>query len=82
MRTAKAGHASRRAARQFPSQIRESTINRPGLALSGSSIYFAEKRVQVLARAENTLSCKPVVEPVGKTLSRFVRTSEKNSLHC
>jgi HPr kinase/phosphorylase len=38
----------------FHRKIREPTINRPGLALSGFFIYFAEKRVQVLGAAENT----------------------------
>src|SRR6059036_1688151 len=36
----------------FHRKIREPTINRPGLALSGFYIYFAEKRVQVLGSAE------------------------------
>jgi len=38
----------------FHRKIREPTINRPGLALSGFYIYFAEKRVQVLGAAENS----------------------------
>src|SRR5467141_2610946 len=38
----------------FHREIREPTINRPGLALSGFYSYFAEKRVQVLGAAENT----------------------------
>src|SRR5690349_21152566 len=38
----------------FRRKIREPTINRPGLALSGFFKYFAEKRVQVLGAAENT----------------------------
>src|SRR5437764_5139423 len=38
----------------FNRKIREPTINRPGLALSGFFSYFAEKRVQVLGAAENT----------------------------
>src|SRR3954471_23294869 len=38
----------------FHRKIREPTINRPGLALSGFFKYFAEKRVQVLGAAENT----------------------------
>ena len=38
----------------FNRKIREPTINRPGLALSGFYSYFAEKRVQVLGAAENT----------------------------
>src|SRR6476646_4424919 len=36
----------------FHRRIREPTINRPGLALSGFYTYFAEKRVQVLGAAE------------------------------
>ncbi len=38
----------------FHRKIREPTINRPGLALSGFYSYFAEKRVQVLGAAECT----------------------------
>src|SRR5919202_5974112 len=38
----------------FHRKIREPTIIRPGLALSGFFSYFAEKRVQVLGAAENT----------------------------
>jgi HPr kinase/phosphorylase len=38
----------------FSRKIREPTINRPGLALSGFYKYFAEKRVQVLGAAEYT----------------------------
>src|SRR6267143_3411453 len=38
----------------FHRKIREPTINRPGLALSGFFSYFAQKRVQVLGAAENT----------------------------
>src|SRR6266513_2990627 len=37
----------------FHRKIREPTINRPGLALSGFYTYFAEKRVQVLGAAEH-----------------------------
>ncbi len=36
----------------FSRKIREPTINRPGLALSGFFIYFAGKRIQVLGNAE------------------------------
>ena len=36
----------------FDRRIREPTINRPGLALSGFYSYFAEKRIQVLGSAE------------------------------
>ncbi len=38
----------------FERRIREPTINRPGLALSGFYTYFAEKRVQVLGAAEQS----------------------------
>src|SRR6516162_113130 len=38
----------------FHRKIREPTINRPGLALSGFYTYFADKRVQVLGAAENS----------------------------
>src|SRR3954471_19010488 len=38
----------------FERRIREPTINRPGLALSGFYNYFAEKRVQVLGAAEQS----------------------------
>src|SRR5215471_12029152 len=38
----------------FHRKIREPTINRPGLALSGFYTYFAEKRVQVLGDAEHS----------------------------
>ncbi len=38
----------------FTKRIREPTINRPGLALSGFYTYFAEKRVQVLGAAEQS----------------------------
>jgi HPr kinase/phosphorylase len=38
----------------FNRKIREPTINRPGLALSGFYTYFAEKRVQVLGAAEQS----------------------------
>src|SRR5882724_4522476 len=38
----------------FDRKIREPTINRPGLALSGFYNYFAEKRVQVLGAAEQS----------------------------
>src|SRR5207244_403266 len=36
----------------FERIIREPTINRPGLALSGFYSYFAHKRIQVLGSAE------------------------------
>ncbi len=36
----------------FDRRIREPTINRPGLALSGFFSYFADRRIQVLGSAE------------------------------
>jgi HPr kinase/phosphorylase len=36
----------------FERRIREPTVNRPGLALTGFYAYFAEKRIQVLGAAE------------------------------
>jgi HPr kinase/phosphorylase len=38
----------------FQRKIREPTINRPGLALSGFYTYFADKRMQVLGAAEQS----------------------------
>src|SRR5437899_11925790 len=38
----------------FHRKIREPTINRPGLALSGFYTYFAEKRVPGLGAAEHS----------------------------
>ncbi len=38
----------------FQRKIREPTINRPGLALSGFYKYFAEKRMQVFGSAEQS----------------------------
>jgi HPr kinase/phosphorylase len=38
----------------FHRKIREPTINRPGLALSGFYSYFAAKRIQVLGAAEQS----------------------------
>src|ERR1700682_896703 len=38
----------------FHRKIREPTINRPGLALSGLYTYFAEKRVHVLGAAQHS----------------------------
>ena len=38
----------------FHRKIREPTINRPGLALSGFYTYFADKRMQVLGAAEQS----------------------------
>src|SRR5437763_7510659 len=55
----------------FYRKIREPTINRPGLALSGFFSYFAEKRVQVLGAAENTYL---------KSLSRGLRVKRFRAL--
>ena len=56
----------------FHRKIREPTINRPGLALSGFYTYFAEKRMQVLGAAEQSYlkSLSPQVrrQPVPCTL--------------
>ncbi|HWO36622.1 MAG TPA: hypothetical protein VNO32_48185, partial [Candidatus Acidoferrum sp.] len=38
----------------FDRKVREPTINRPGLALSGFFVYFAGKRIQVLGNAESS----------------------------
>ena len=44
-------------------EIREPTLNRPGLALSGFYSYFAEKRIQVFGAAEvSYLSSLPLIE--------------------
>src|SRR5438067_13300397 len=57
----------------FHRKIREPTINRPGLALSGFYIYFAEKRSQVLGAAEHAyLNSLPLKTPV----QRFERLCE------
>ncbi len=54
----------------FERKIREPTINRPGLALSGFYAYFAEKRMQVLGSAElSYLKSLPIAE-----LSERIRT--------
>ena len=55
----------------FNRKIREPTINRPGLALSGFYNYFAEKRVQVLGAAEQSYL---------KSLSPRVRTQRFRAL--
>src|SRR5471030_2818773 len=47
----------------FDRRIREPTINRPGLALSGFFNYFAEKRLQVFGSAElSYLKSRPETE--------------------
>src|SRR5436305_2377731 len=60
----------------FHRKIKEPTINRPGLALSGFYAYFAEKRIQVLGAAElsylKSLSAAAVRERVRALCSRHV----------
>ncbi|MDB6156088.1 MAG: hprK [Chthoniobacteraceae bacterium] len=49
----------------FERRIREPTINRPGLALSGFYSYFAEKRIQILGSAElSYLKSLPATEVI------------------
>lgn len=55
----------------FHRKIREPTINRPGLALSGFYNYFAEKRVQVFGAAEHSYI---------KSLSRKLRVKRFRAL--
>jgi len=55
----------------FHRKIREPTINRPGLALSGFYSYFAGKRVQVLGAAEHSYL---------KSLSRKMRIQRVKEL--
>src|SRR5678815_988162 len=62
----------------FERRIREPTINRPGLALSGFFAYFAEKRIQVLGAAElSYLKSLPIDE-----LSGRVRTLCSTRIPC
>src|SRR5216110_2554030 len=55
----------------FSRKIREPTINRPGLALSGFYSYFAEKCVQVLGAAEQSYL---------KSLQRSIRVQRFRNL--
>src|SRR6476646_2023495 len=59
----------------FHRKIREPTINRPGLALSGFYSYFAEKRVQVLGAAEQAY-----LESLSRRqrIQRFRKLCERN----
>jgi HPr kinase/phosphorylase len=50
----------------FDRRIREPTINRPGLALSGFFSYFADRRIQVLGSAELSY-LKSLPEAEGRT---------------
>lgn len=58
----------------FKRKVREPTINRPGLALSGFYQYFAEKRVQVIGSAE---LCYLKSLPEGTRRQRFKALCEK-----
>ncbi len=71
----------------FHRKIREPTINRPGLALSGFYTYFAEKRVQVLG-AEKPGSKSPraavsgVVCPQNSMPRRLARIPSRSATAC
>lgn len=64
------------ASRGLNRKIREPTINRPGLALSGFYSYFAGKRAQVLGAAElsylRSLSAKTLKERLTQLFSRSI----------
>ena len=57
----------------FHRKIREPTINRPGLALSGFYTYFAEKRVQVLGAAEHSYLKSLPSKTAHQAISKIVR---------
>ena len=61
----------------FDRVIREPTINRPGLALSGFFAYFAVKRIQVLGSAEHSYLKSLPREEIRAALARafLTRTS-------
>ena len=52
-------------------QIREPTVNRPGLALAGFTRYFARNRVQVVGSAESSY-LKSLGEDVRKERNQFI----------
>lgn len=60
----------------FDRKIKEPTVNRPGLALSGFYNYFADKRIQVLGSAEfaylKSISVDEVRERIRKLCSHRV----------
>ena len=62
----------------FHRKIREPTINRPGLALSGFYTYFAEKRVQVLGAAEHSY-LKSLLSSVRVAISGVMRAQDSVS---
>lgn len=55
----------------FDRVIREPTINRPGLALTGFYTYFPEKRIQVLGSAELTYLKKLGYEEMRERFSKL-----------
>lgn len=60
-------------------QIREPTVNRPGLAIAGFTRYFASKRIQALGSAETTYlkSLKPP-----ERLSRYNQLFSHRMMPC
>src|SRR5437870_3995570 len=58
--------------------IREVTVNRPGLALTGFFRYFANKRIQVIGAAEITY-LKSLTRP---RLRRRIRELFKRNIPC
>ena len=60
-------------------QIREPTVNRPGLAIAGFTRYFASKRIQALGSAETTYlkSLKPP-----ERLSRYTQLFSHRMMPC
>jgi len=57
----------------FDRIIREPTINRPGLALSGFFDYFASKRMQVMGSAELAYLRRLPVEEVRQRIAAVIR---------
>ena len=57
----------------FDRIIKEPTINRPGLALSGFFDYFAAKRIQVLGSAELAYLRRLPVEAVRQRVAEVIR---------
>ena len=52
--------------------IREPTVNRPGLALTGFTRYFANKRIQVIGNAEAYFLQSLPARGAGRTLRDFL----------
>ena len=59
----------------FERKIREPTINRPGLALSGFFTYFAGKRIQVLGNAELSYLKSLATDRTANSLPAALRTA-------